>query len=50
MKTISRYQLHFAGLLLLAMAVGLLWLLRVTSAPLERCERETVNIGLLKLI
>ncbi len=50
MKTVLQYRSQLIGFLLLAVTIGLLWLMHVTSVAQQRCDMETVNISLLKLI
>jgi hypothetical protein len=50
MKTVPQYKARLIGVLLLAGALGLLFVLHVTSVEKHRCEKESLDISLIKLI
>lgn len=50
MKPASQQSPHLIAILVLAVMLGLLLVMHVTSASAERCARETVDVTLLKLI
>ncbi len=50
MKTITHQQSRLVGLLLVAVTIGLLLLMHVTSEPHQSSAGGTLEIGLRKLI
>jgi len=50
MKTATKQSPHLIASIILAVTLGLLVVMHVTSLREERCARETVDISLLKLI
>ena len=50
MKTVPQHQARLIGVLLLAGALGLLLLVCVTYSQQHRCEKESFDISLIKLI
>ncbi|MCW3088483.1 MAG: hypothetical protein JWQ78_1869 [Sediminibacterium sp.] len=50
MRTVPQYQARLIGVLLIAGVLGLMLLLHVTSDQRQRCEKESLDISLIKLI
>lgn len=50
MKPVNHTQSRLIGIVLLAGTIGLLWLMHVTSDSSSRCERESFEFSVIKLI